>query len=180
MAGIEAAGEIRGEGAAVMESVRRLMREQDPEMALPAAVTLQQVVDATFTVRRFELYATLAFAMAALFLAALGLYGMISFATASRLPEFGVRIAVGADPGQLLSLTLQQAMRPVVVGLGIGLLLALALGGFLASQLYGVEPYDPVMMAAVSLVLLGVAMVAGWIPARRAAQIDPMKVLRAE
>jgi ABC-type antimicrobial peptide transport system permease subunit len=118
--------------------------------------------------------------MAALLLASLGIYGVISFTVARRTPELGIRIALGARRPRLVAMVLRQGMMPVLVGLAAGLVCALLTGRFVAGQLYAVTPDDPVTLCAVVLVLLLSATAACWIPARRATRIDPITALRCD
>ena len=120
------------------------------------------------------------FAGSAVLLAAIGTYGVVSFSTAQRMYEMGVRVALGATRPDLFRLVLSMSLRLVVIGLGIGVLLAGAATWTLRSFLYGVSTHDPFIFLAVSLLLVGVAIIAGFVPARRAAQVDPMTALRAE
>ena len=141
---------------------------------------MEQILDQSVAARRFQAYLAAAFALAALLLASLGIYGVISFTVARRTPEMGIRIALGARRGQLMAMVLRQGMRPVLVGLAAGLAGALFLGRFLASELYGVAPDDPLTFLGVVIVLLVVAIGACWIPARRATRIDALLALRFE
>jgi ABC-type antimicrobial peptide transport system permease subunit len=149
-------------------------------MALAPVKTMEQIVDESVATRRFETVLAAAFALAALALASLGVYGVISFSVARRTPEIGIRIALGARAPQLAAMVLRQGMSPVWIGLAIGLGCALLAGRFISSQLYGVSPSDPAAISAVALLLLAVAAAACWIPARRAMRIDPQRALRFE
>jgi len=164
----------------VIQAVHGVLRSMDSELPLGATQTMEQIVDASLAVRRFETWLAGAFAMAALLLAALGVFGVISFTVARRTPELGVRIALGARPAQLKGMVLRQGMFPVVIGLLVGLVGFLPLRKLIASQLFGVTTQDPVAISAVVLVLLIVAAGACWVPARRAARIDPLRALRCD
>jgi len=120
------------------------------------------------------------FAGSAVLLAAIGTYGVVSFSTAQRMYEMGVRIALGATRRDLFGLVLKLSLRLVLIGLGIGVILAIGATWTLSSLLYGVSSRDPLIFLAVSMLLIAVAVVAGFVPARRAAQVDPMMALRAE
>jgi ABC-type antimicrobial peptide transport system permease subunit len=120
------------------------------------------------------------FAAVALALAAVGIFGVISYTVAQRTREIGVRMALGASGGTVLGLMLGRAMRLVALGLALGLALALAVNRSVEGMLYGVDPADPLTLAAVALVLGAVALLACWLPARRATRIDPMVALRYE
>jgi len=170
----------QGDARAAAVDLRNLLAAADPEMALEPAQTMQQIVDESVASRKFEMGLAVTFAVAALLLASLGIYGVISFTVARRTPELGIRIALGARRGQLMRLVLRQGLRPVAAGLAVGLAAALALSKLLASELYGVKPRDPLTMAAVAALLLAVAVAACWAPARRATRIDPLGALRVE
>jgi putative ABC transport system permease protein len=169
-----------GDPAAVIRSMRAALREADPDMALASVKTMDQIVDESVAARRFETALAAAFALAALALASLGVYGVVSFAVARRTPEIGIRMALGARTAQVAGMVLRQGIRPVLAGLAAGIGCGLPAGRFIASQLYGVAPDDPLTITAVALVLLVAGAGACLIPARRAMRIDPMRALRFE
>jgi putative ABC transport system permease protein len=142
--------------------------------------TLEEVVSASVAQRRFQAALLLLFAGVALALAVVGVYGVISFAVAQRTPEIGVRLALGAQRHNILSLTMARALRPIVAGLAVGLAGALAASRLLASLLFEVKPSDPATFALAAAVLGAVALGACLIPALRAARVDPMVALRYE
>jgi ABC-type antimicrobial peptide transport system permease subunit len=115
-----------------------------------------------------------------LLLAASGIYGVIAYFVSQRTQEIGVRVALGASTWSVVRLVLVQAMRPVVIGAAVGVVVALAASRVLASQLFGVTPIDPLTIAAVVATLIGVALVASAVPARRAAAVDPTRALQSE
>jgi ABC-type antimicrobial peptide transport system permease subunit len=121
-----------------------------------------------------------AFAASALALAALGLYGTLSYAVARRTREIGIRVALGSPIGLVRRLIVRQGLALSVFGLLLGVAISLVLGRLLESQLFAIEATDPLTLASVAFLLLGVAIVACWIPASRAARIDPITALRAE
>lgn len=166
--------------AAVVRSMRAALKAADPDMALAPVKTMDQIVDESVASRRFETALAAAFALAALALASLGVYGVISFAVARRTPEIGIRMALGARGPQVGGMVLRQGITPVVAGLAAGVGCALLAGRFIASQLYGVSPQDPFTILAVAVVLLVAGAGACWVPARRAMRIDPMAALRFE
>jgi len=120
------------------------------------------------------------FAGVALLLAAVGIYGAVAYSVAQRTGEIGVRIALGAQAADVLRLILTQGLMPVVVGLGIGIIAALALGRLLRTQLYQVAPHNPALLLATAIILGLVALSACLFPARRATQVDPIQALRTE
>ena len=120
------------------------------------------------------------FAGLALLLASIGLYGVISYSVAQRTHEIGIRLALGAQRSEVLTLIVRQGLKLTLIGLAIGIPGALGLTRFLSSLLYGVKPTDPFTFIAVSFSLVGVALLASYIPARRATTVDPMVALRYE
>jgi ABC-type antimicrobial peptide transport system permease subunit len=120
------------------------------------------------------------FAGVALLLAAVGIYGAVAYSVAQRTGEIGVRIALGAQAADVLRLILWQGLMPVVIGLGIGITAALALGRLLRTQLYQVSPHNPALLLTTTMLLALVALIACLFPARRATQVDPIQALRTE
>jgi ABC-type antimicrobial peptide transport system permease subunit len=120
------------------------------------------------------------FAALALFLAAVGIYGVLAFSVAQRQRELGIRMALGARQGAVRALVLRDAMRAVIPGIAAGLLGAVALAHLMRGLLYGVSETDPGTFIGVALVLTGVAVAASWIPSRRATRVDPLIAMRAE
>jgi putative ABC transport system permease protein len=176
--GVSIVARTLGQPEAVIRSMRAALRAADPDMALAPVKTMDQIVDQSVAARRFETALAAAFALVALALASLGVYGVVSFAVAQRTPEIGIRMALGARRPQVLAMVLRRGMRPVLLGLAAGIGCALLAGKFIASQLYSVAPNDPITIAMVAL--LQVAAGACWVPARRAMRIDPMAALRFE
>jgi len=170
----------RADPASTSSAIHAILAQDDPEMALPPAMTMEQIVDRTVEARKFQTMLAASFAIAALLLAALGIYGVISFTVARRTPEIGIRIALGAGRVELLALILKDGMTPVVSGLAAGLIGSALLGQVIVSQLYGVVPRDPWTMSAVAAVVMMVAVFACLVPALRATRIDPLTALRFE
>ena len=166
--------------AAATRSLRSVFSSIDSELALPPARTMDQILDASVATRRFEMRLIVAFALIALLLAALGIYGVISFTVARRTPEIGIRVAMGARPSQVMSMVLLQGMQPVLLGLVAGLATSLLAGRLVASELYEIAPNDPFPLAAVATALFFTALAACWAPARRATLVDPLRALRSE
>ncbi len=142
--------------------------------------TLEEVVSSAFDARRFSLVLFGVFAVVALLITLIGLYGMLAYLVAERRQEIGIRMALGAQPGNVLRLVIGQGLKLVVLGVVVGLIGAWALTRFMQSLLFGVTPTDPGTFAAISLLLLLVALMACWVPARRATKVDPLVALRYE
>ena len=155
------------DSASVIGAVRSILSAADPDMAISPARTMEQIVEESVAPRRFQMRLAVAFAISALLLASLGIYGVISFTVARRTQEMGIRIALGARNAQLVVMVVRQGMTPVICGLAAGLVAAIFLCRLIASQLYGVAPNDPLTMCVVAALLTVVATGACWIPARR-------------
>jgi len=141
---------------------------------------MTDIVGGSVAQRRFSLFLLAFFALSALFLAGLGLYGVMSYVVAQRTSEIGIRMALGARPAQVLLLVERQGMMLVLVGLVLGLGGGLLLTGFMSSLLFHVSPADPLALLAGAVTLLTVSVAACYLPARRAAQVDPLIALRYE
>jgi predicted permease len=160
--------------------MREIVRSLDPQIAIPQEETMSELVGRAVAPRRFVAFLGVLFAVFAAFLAMLGLYGVISLSVAQRAQELGIRIALGAQPGNLLRLVLGQGTRLALLGVAIGIGGGLGTARLLKSLLYGVEPTDPVTFLTVAVLLTGVALLACYVPARRAAKVDPITALRNE
>jgi predicted permease len=173
---------IRGSlPAAAMESgLRREVRAEDSSIALSSIRTLAEVTDSAMAARRFTLLIVVFFACTALLLTIAGIYSVIAFGVAQRTREIGVRLALGAETEQIFALVIREGMRIVVFGAPIGILASLALSRLIAAQLYGVSPHDPGVLLVAFLMISVVAFLACWIPARRAARVNPIVALRAD
>ena len=170
----------QGDPLSIASILREAIRSVDRDVPVPAMRTMQEILAESVAQRRFQMLLSLSFAVMALLLAALGIYGVVSYATARRTPEMGIRAALGAQVGQLRRMMLRQAMTPVLAGLFLGAAAALATRRFLGSMLYGVTADDPVIIAAVMALLAAVALAASWAPIRQATRADPLEVLRYE
>jgi putative ABC transport system permease protein len=164
----------------LMPAIRGEIKTVDPERPITNLQTMTAMVSASMGARRLSLDLVGAFAIIGLLLAATGIYGIVSHATQQRSREFGIRMALGAESTSVLRLVLGQGLVLALTGLVIGLGGALALGGVIRAHLFGVEPTDPVTLAAVSCSLLVVAVLACYLPARHAVRINPATVLRAD
>jgi predicted permease len=167
-----------GEPAALADGVRRAIHAIDPEQPVARVRTLEGVVAASTTSRRLTLVLLATFAAASLLLACIGLYGVMAYDVTRRTQEIGIRMALGASRGDVLALVLRHGLTLTVVGLAMGTSGALALGRVLRGLLYEVSASDPATIAATGAVLLLVAVLASWVPARRAAGIAPTEALR--
>jgi predicted permease len=161
-------------------AAREIVAAIDPEVPLTNITTQEQLRDRGLSAER--LVATLGCVLAglALLLACIGLYGLMSFNVARRKNEIAIRMAVGAQPADVTRGILREALVLVAVGLGVGVPLVFALSHLIKTQLHGVRPHDPLTLVAVSFVLALVALLAAWVPARRATRVDPLAALRAE
>jgi len=165
--------------AGMTRQVREAVREIDPDQPIDRFRTLEEVRTAAVAPWRLTARLLGTFALLALVITALGIFGVIAFSVNQRVQEFGIRMALGAERGEIISMVLRQGMRLVVLGLAIGTAGALLLTGWLANLLFGITPTDTATFASVSLLLLVVAMLACFVPARRAASVEPAAALRA-
>jgi ABC-type antimicrobial peptide transport system permease subunit len=160
--------------------IRKAVAEIDPHVPVANLRTQEEQIEWTLAEERIFTCLAEFFGATALALACIGLYGLMSYGVLRRTSEIGVRVALGAMPGQVLRMILGESFRLVLVGVLLGVGGAIAAGPMLASMLYGVPPTDVVTIGASALALVGVALAAALLPARRAAKIDPMVALRAE
>jgi putative ABC transport system permease protein len=172
---------VRGGNPAVLASlVRAAVAEVEPRQTVVRWRGMQEIVASTMADSRFDVWLFGSFAVLALLLAAIGVYGLLSFSVARRTHEIGTRMALGATRGDVLRLVLRQGLVLVGVGLMVGAAGALALTRWLGTLLFGVRPADPASFAVVAVLLLGAGALASYLPARRATQVDPMVALRYE
>lgn len=170
----------RRPAAAIAPELRQAIWKIDPSVPIPRMGSLEDIVSDSLAPRRFEMLLTSLFAAAALLLACLGIYGVVSYSVLRRTPEIGLRMALGARPGTVYRMILGQGLRPVAIGSVVGIGAALALGRFLSGLLFEVRAHDPRMIAGVAGVLLLAAVFACIVPARRAARVAPGDALRLE
>jgi putative ABC transport system permease protein len=173
---------LRAEGdpLSLAEPARRVIRSLDPAQPVAEMAPMETIVRETFARQRFSAILLAGFSLVALLLAAVGIYGVLAYTVTARTREFGVRVALGAEPGSIISLVLRTGARLVFAGGVAGLAGAMALTGLLKSMLFGVGAHDAATFVAVPLVLAVVALFAAYLPARRAARLDPVEALRAE
>jgi putative ABC transport system permease protein len=170
----------RADAASLAGAVRSAVWSVDKDQAILRVATMQKLLTASEAQRRFALILFEAFALLALVLAASGIYGILSGSVTERMRELGVRSALGASRGNIVALVLRQCMKLTAAGVVIGLAGAIAASQALISLLFGISRLDPTTYLGVIALLCGVAVLACWVPARRAAKIEPSVVLRAE
>jgi predicted permease len=166
--------------ASVRDEIKAAVHALDPGIPIAEVQPMDNLLTESISDRRLVMGLVGGFALLALVLAGLGIYGVISYSVSLRTGEIGVRMALGASPGLIVGLVLREGLRLTLTGLGVGLLLAFGLTRLLASQLYEVSATDPLIYAGVSVFLAVVGFLACWIPARRATKVDPLVALRAE
>jgi predicted permease len=166
--------------ASIAGAVRQVIWNLDPEQPVVDVVTMDQILDNEVSQRRIQAMLLGVFAGLAVLLAAIGMYGVLAYSVSQRTPEFGVRMALGASPGMLLSRVIGQGVMLTLLGLAGGLAAALALSRLLESFLYGVQATDPVTYAAMAVVLLMTAVLASYVPGRRAMRVNPAVALKQE
>jgi predicted permease len=162
--------------AAAMAQVQSL----DGNLALLGASSIQQLIGQGLWAPRMGAALFGIFGLLAMLLASVGIYGVMAYMVSQRTNEIGIRMALGASPGEVVRMVVGQSMRLAFIGIAVGVLTALALTRLMGSLLFNVAPYDPLTFAAVSAILAAVALLAGWLPARRAARIDPLRALRQD
>jgi predicted permease len=166
--------------SAIAPGLRRAVQSVDPDLPLIDVRTQLEQIDNITTAERIFADLTGGFGVLALVLACVGIYGIMAYAVSQRTNEIGIRIALGAQPGQVLRMVLREASWMAAIGVAAGVAGALVLGRLIASMLYGLKAWDPPTFAGSAMLLIGVALAASWIPARRAAAVDPMRALRHE
>ncbi|MGA8108297.1 MAG: FtsX-like permease family protein, partial [Acidobacteriaceae bacterium] len=169
-----------GDPQVLTNSIQHAIWNVDPTVPIPEIRTLPGIIRASVAMEHFEMSLLLAFGIAALGLAALGIYGVLAVTVAERTRDLAVRVALGADKQRMFRLVLRQGMQPVAFGLGVGLVVAWNAAKLAQTLLPDVAPYDPIASAITVVLLLAVAVFACLVPAHRAASVDPMSILRAE
>ena len=164
----------------VVEPLRAQVRGASGDQVMYQIRTFAQLADASLARQRFLLVLFGAFAALALLLAAIGIYGVLAYLTSQRVPEIGVRMALGASAGEVMWMVLRQSLAMIAAGIGIGIVGAIAAGRLLVRFVEGVRSVEPLTAGTMIAVLLAVALIASYLPARRASRVDPMKALRQE
>jgi putative ABC transport system permease protein len=167
-----------GDPVALIASVRAAAAEVEPTVAIYDVAPLRQLVDNSFIAERVAASALVVFGLSAVLLTSLGLYGLLSFVVGLRTPEIGVRVALGAPRGSVMGLVLRQSLGLVAAGLAVGLVMAALAARGLGALLFGISPQDPASFAGAAAVIGLVALLAAWLPARRALAVDPVVALR--
>jgi predicted permease len=175
---VRTASNFGGDPAALANALRNAVAEMDHDVPVYGVKTLDEVIYKAAATPRFQTFLLASFAGLALALAAIGLYGVLSYMVAQRSREIGVRIALGARRSDVLSLVLRRGLRLALLGIAIGLAASALLTDYMSAMLYQVQPFDPATFAIVSAILLVVSLVASGGPAYRATRVDPMNVLR--
>jgi ABC-type antimicrobial peptide transport system permease subunit len=173
----KARGEIT---PAVQTAMRDVLRRIDPSLPAASIRTMDAVIDGSMTWLTSFLRLLGVFAGVGLALAAIGVYGVLVYYVSQRTRELGVRVALGAPRGAVVSMVLRQSLWPVLVGIALGALGSYWTNRLLSDSLFEVKPGDPVVLAAIACVLIVVGLTASWLPARRAASIDPLIALRED
>ena len=166
--------------AAVASAVKTAVHAIDPDLPVETVRAIEDIIETSTGQPRFRATILLAFASLALLLAAVGVHGLISFSVSQRTAEMGVRLALGASPGQVGALVMRQGLRLAAAGVALGLAVAVAAGRVIAGLLFETSATDPRLYAGLATLLLTIAALACYVPARRAMRVDPMRALRSE
>jgi ABC-type antimicrobial peptide transport system permease subunit len=164
----------------IVAGIRQEVAKLDPELPLSEVKTIQQAMDRSLITARLTNSLLAGFAATALLLALTGIYGVMSLNVANRRNEFGIRLALGAQTSNVLKLILGQGLRLAMVGVAFGSLAAVAFTRLLKGLLFGISASDPLTFVVIAVLLVGVALLACWVPARRAANVDPLEALRQD
>jgi predicted permease len=171
---------FEGDPQAVTTAIRSSLRNMSSDQVMYEVQTMEEVIADTLAERRFSMIVLGVFAALALGLASMGIYGVISYLVGQRTREIGIRIALGAKRGDVLRMVFSEGMKMTVIGVGVGVIISLGLTHLMANLLFGVKATDPLTFAVVAIVLTVVALVACYVPARRAMRVDPIVALRYE
>jgi putative ABC transport system permease protein len=169
-----------GDPLAALGAVRTAVRSVDPELPLANVNSMDHLIEQSTGSRRFAMLLLAGFAMLAMTLASIGLYGVMSYTVTQRARELGVRLALGADSREVLGLVLLQGLKLALTGVAIGLLTAFAVTRVMKNMLFNLSATDPLTFLAIALLLVAVALVASYLPALRATRVNPIEALRSE
>ncbi len=170
----------RGEPASFSSAIQKELREASGGLPVAQVRTMEEILSRSTAAEDFNALVLTIFGCSALLLAAIGIYGLVTFVVAQRTRELGIRLALGAESSRIRNMVVLQGMRPALAGVFYGLVAAFGLTRFIASLLFGVKAWDPLVFVAVPVILAGVALVAVWLPAQRASRADPIHALRYE
>jgi putative ABC transport system permease protein len=173
---------VRADGRSpdLAAAVRRELRAVDPALPVGSMASMDDLVGDTLVSRRATMAVLSLFATLALVLAGAGIYGVLSYSVAQRTREFGIRMALGASGAALIGEVLWRGAKLALSGVGVGLLLAPIVTRFISTQLFGVGSLDPITFVAAGATVVALALLACWIPARRASSVDPVQAIRAD
>jgi putative ABC transport system permease protein len=169
-----------GDPAQLAGPAREVVRSIDRTLPAYSMNPLSTVISTSIAQQRFSMLLLAGFALIALFLAAVGLYGVVAYGVSQRTREIGLRMAIGAEPGHVLRMVVGGGMKLALIGVAIGLAGAIALSHLVATLLFEITPSDPVSYAGTALALLGIAALASYVPARRAMKVDPLLAMQTE
>jgi predicted permease len=169
-----------GEPRGIVPEIRKAIKEVNRRLPIVEAVTMSEHVDRSLVKQRLVARLSTFFGLLALLLACAGLYGVMSYNVARRTHEIGIRMALGASANRIVLSVMRETLAPVALGIALGLCAALATTRWVESLLFGLSPQDPLTIGQVALLLLAVASIAGYLPARKAACVDPIVALRCE
>ena len=177
---IQFAVHTAGNPGALTPVLRSILKDLDPNLPLSDVQTMDEVVSHSMAPRRFNMFLITILASVALLLALVGVYGVLAYSVGRRTSEIGLRVALGATPARVLALIVRQGMRPILIGIGVGLVGAVGLSRFMSSLLFNVKPVDPLTYAGVALLVVFAALLSCYVPALRALRVDPVAALRQE
>jgi ABC-type antimicrobial peptide transport system permease subunit len=169
-----------GDAASLAPSATRIVRSIAPQQPIEKVLTMNQIRDESVAPRRLNAVLVGSFGVLAMIVAAVGIAGVLAFSVSARINEIGIRMSLGADSAKVQAMILSEGGVLVVLGLGLGVLGALSLARLIQGLLFGVPAHDPITLASVALIMAAVGIGACWIPALRAARIDPAVALRAQ
>jgi ABC-type antimicrobial peptide transport system permease subunit len=170
----------KGDPEAVLPSVERVIHEMDPNIPLEKPMSQVAVFEDSYAQQRLFSRLAMFFGLLAALLVGIGLFGTLSYRVSRRSTEIGVRMALGAQRGRVLQMVMRESLQIAALGVALGIPLAMLTGHFMTSMLFGLEPYDKWTALASLVGVVAIGLVAGYLPARRAASIDPMQALRSE